>query len=97
VLGDHDFPWSEEEGESGFAWSWLGAAEFDAAGESIRQDEVAKKMRVSADPERHLDWLLADLELGFEEIDLHCVNRGAQERFIETFGERVLPELRKAG
>jgi len=54
-------------------------------------------MRVSADPERHLEWLLGDLELGFEEIDLHCVNRGGQERFIDVFGERVLPELRKGG
>ncbi|MFL5386638.1 MAG: TIGR03885 family FMN-dependent LLM class oxidoreductase [Longimicrobiaceae bacterium] len=72
-------------------------AEFDAAGEYVRRDDVAKKMRVSADPGRHLEWLLGDLELGFEEIDIHCVNRGAQERFIDVFGERVLPELRKAG
>ena len=72
-------------------------AEFDAAGEYVRRDDVARKMRVSADPERHLEWLLGDRELGFEEIDLHCVNRGGQERFIDVFGERVLPELRKAG
>jgi G6PDH family F420-dependent oxidoreductase len=69
---------------------------FDAASEHTRPDDVAKKMRISADPERHLEWLRGDAELGFEEINLHCVNRRDQERFIEVFGERVLPELAKA-
>jgi G6PDH family F420-dependent oxidoreductase len=71
-------------------------AEFDAASEHTRREDVAKKMRISGDPERHLEWLLGDTELGFEEINLHCVNRREQERFIDVFGERVLPELRKA-
>ncbi len=31
--------------------------------------------------------------MGFEEINLHCVHREQQERFIEVFGERVIPEL----
>jgi coenzyme F420-dependent glucose-6-phosphate dehydrogenase len=26
MCSDHLFPWSEDQGESGFAWSWLGAA-----------------------------------------------------------------------
>jgi hypothetical protein len=26
MCSDHFHPWSEAEGESGFAWSWLGAA-----------------------------------------------------------------------
>ena len=72
-------------------------AHFDAAGRHVRKEDVAAKMRISADPERHLEWLLGDAELGFEEIDLHCVNRAEQERFIDVFGERVLPELRTAG
>jgi hypothetical protein len=50
-------------------------------------------MRVSADPEQHLAWLADDVEMGFEEINLHCVHREQQERFIEVFGERVLPRL----
>jgi coenzyme F420-dependent glucose-6-phosphate dehydrogenase len=70
-------------------------SQFDAASEYTRREDVAKKMRVSADPERHLEWLLGDTELGFEEINIHCVNRREQERFIDVFGERVLPELRK--
>lgn len=72
-------------------------AMFDAAAEYVTREDVKGKMRISADPERHLEWLLGDAELGWEEINLHCVNRAEQERFIDVFGERVLPELRKAG
>lgn len=72
-------------------------ATFDAAAEPVRREDVAAKMRISPDPARHLEWLAADARLGFEEINLHCVNRAAQERFIDVFGERVLPELRTAG
>jgi len=72
-------------------------AMFDAAAEYVTRDDVKGKMRISADPEQHLEWLLGDLDLGWEEINLHCVNRAEQERFIDVFGEKVLPELRKAG
>jgi len=68
-------------------------AQFDAAGLSVMPDEVRRKVRVSADPEQHLRWLEADLRLGFAEINLHNVCRESQERFIELFGQRVLPEL----
>ena len=26
LSSDHFFPWSDQQGQSGFAWSWLGAA-----------------------------------------------------------------------
>jgi probable non-F420 flavinoid oxidoreductase len=68
-------------------------AQFEAASESLSPRDVGRKMRVSADPEQHLRWLEQDLELGFAEINLHNVCRAEQERFIEVFGERVLPEL----
>jgi alkanesulfonate monooxygenase SsuD/methylene tetrahydromethanopterin reductase-like flavin-dependent oxidoreductase (luciferase family) len=68
-------------------------AEFDAATERVRREDVAARIRVSADPEEHLAWLAADAELGFTEINLHNVCRSEQERFIEVFGERVVPGL----
>lgn len=68
-------------------------AEFEAAGEHVSREEVRDKVRVSADPERHLEWLREDVELGFEEINLHNLCRSDQERFIDVFGERVVPEL----
>ncbi|HEX7241184.1 MAG TPA: TIGR03885 family FMN-dependent LLM class oxidoreductase [Longimicrobiaceae bacterium] len=72
-------------------------AQFDAVGEVVRPEDVKRKMKISADPEWHLEWLRECVEMGFEEINLHCVNREEQERFIDVFGERVLPELRAAG
>ncbi|HEX2080509.1 MAG TPA: TIGR03885 family FMN-dependent LLM class oxidoreductase [Longimicrobium sp.] len=71
-------------------------SQFDAIGQGVRPDEVKEKMRVSADVEQHLDWLAGDVEMGFEEINLHCVHRGEQERFIDVFGERVIPRLAEA-
>lgn len=68
-------------------------AQFDAVGEGVRPDEVKEKMRVSADVEQHLAWLQEDAEMGFEEINIHCVHREEQERFIDVFGEKVLPRL----
>ncbi len=67
--------------------------QFEAAGEPVSREFVREQVRVSADAERHLDWLREDLELGFDEIYLHNLHRDDQERFIEVFGERVVPEL----
>jgi coenzyme F420-dependent glucose-6-phosphate dehydrogenase len=50
-------------------------------------------VRVSCDPQRHIDWLQQDIELGFSGIYLHNVNRNQRE-FIDAFGEQVLPALR---
>jgi probable non-F420 flavinoid oxidoreductase len=68
-------------------------AQFDAVAAAVTPDEVSGKMRVSADPERHLRWLEEDLALGFAEVNLHNVCREEQERFIDVFGEAVLPRL----
>ena len=47
---------------------------------------------VSADLQRHIAWLQEYAALGFDSIYLHHVGQ-EQHEFIETFGERVLPEL----
>jgi coenzyme F420-dependent glucose-6-phosphate dehydrogenase len=68
-------------------------AALDAAGEMIGPDQLDDAIRISADPSRHVEWLREDAELGFDTVFLHNVNR-EQARFVEAFGERVLPELR---
>ncbi|HEX2535200.1 MAG TPA: TIGR03885 family FMN-dependent LLM class oxidoreductase [Chitinophagaceae bacterium] len=77
-----------------FAGSVLGdlwqVEQFDALGEFVQPDELHKMIRISSDIQRHIDWIQQDLELGFERIILHNVNR-EQERFIDVFGEKVLP------
>lgn len=66
---------------------------FDGATAHVHREDIPTRIRVSAEPERHLDWIREDMELGFEEINLHNVCRDEQERFIEVFGERVFPAL----
>lgn len=66
--------------------------QFDAAGEFVAPDELAPHVRISADPPQHVEWIQQYAALGFDEIILHNVNR-QQERFIQVFGEKVLPAL----
>jgi probable non-F420 flavinoid oxidoreductase len=66
--------------------------QFDATARHVTAADVEAHVRISADLERHADWLMEYLELGFDEIYVHNVNRWQRE-FIEGFGERVLPSL----
>lgn len=68
--------------------------QFEAAAEFVKPEDVEDCVRVSTDPQQHIEWLRQDLELGFSELILHNVNRQQQE-FIEVFGEKVLPVLKK--
>jgi len=66
--------------------------QFDAAAAFVKPEELDRHVRISPDPQQHIDWLQEDLDLGFSELLLHNVNREQQE-FIEVFGEKVLPAL----
>jgi coenzyme F420-dependent glucose-6-phosphate dehydrogenase len=68
-------------------------ADFEAAAKFVRPDDVRGPVRVSSSAEQHADWIRADIELGFDHVMLHNVHRD-QLRFINTFGEKVLPALR---
>ncbi|MDA0161091.1 TIGR03885 family FMN-dependent LLM class oxidoreductase [Solirubrobacter ginsenosidimutans] len=65
---------------------------FDAASAFVRPEDVASKVLVSADPQRHVAWLQELASLGFDDIALHHVGQEL-DAFIDTFGEHVLPEL----
>jgi len=67
-------------------------AQFDAASSHIRLEDLSGSVRISPDPERHVAWLQADRAMGYDRIYLHEVGPD-QKRFIEVFGERVLPAL----
>lgn len=66
--------------------------QFDAIGEFVTLEDLEKNVRVSSNVDQHIEWLKQDIELGFDELILHNVNR-EQEQFIETFGKTVLPRL----
>jgi alkanesulfonate monooxygenase SsuD/methylene tetrahydromethanopterin reductase-like flavin-dependent oxidoreductase (luciferase family) len=67
-------------------------AQFDAAAEFVRPEDLDPFVRISADVERQLAWLREDLALGFEGVYLHNVGRNQRE-FVEAFGARVVPAL----
>jgi probable non-F420 flavinoid oxidoreductase len=87
----HD-QWRSNVFGSELAWNLELASQFDDAARFVRPEDVCRHVMVSADPKRHLAWLLELAELGPDAIYLHHVGR-EQERFIDVFGERVLPEL----
>ncbi len=66
---------------------------FDIMSEHVAPAAVREHVRVSADLGRHRAWLEEYAALGFDDIYLHFVGQ-EQERFIDTFGEHVLPALR---
>jgi coenzyme F420-dependent glucose-6-phosphate dehydrogenase len=66
--------------------------QFDAAADFVKTEDMYEYVRISADPQQHLEWLQKDIDLGFETISLHNVNR-EQQAFIDTFGKQVLPAL----
>ena len=68
--------------------------QFDAMAEFVQTDELLKMVRISSDLQQHIDWIQQDMELNFNKIILHNVNRN-QKLFIEEFGKKVLPVLQK--
>jgi len=64
--------------------------QFDELSKHVQPEEMKDMVRISSSIQQHIDWIGKDQELQFEKIILHNVNR-EQERFIEIFGEKVLP------
>lgn len=68
---------------------------FEELARDVDEATLRKAVRVSADLQRHADWLRDDLAMGFDALYLHNVNR-QQPRFIDAFGREVLPAVREA-
>lgn len=66
--------------------------QFEDAAKYVRPEDLPGNIRISADWERHVEWLHEDVEMGFVEINLHNVTR-EQDRFLDVFGEHALPAL----
>ncbi|MFT7839087.1 TIGR03885 family FMN-dependent LLM class oxidoreductase [Saccharothrix sp. BKS2] len=74
-------------------WDLDLAETFDVVSEHVTVEQVAQVVNISADLGRHAKTLREYADLGFDEIYLHHVGV-EQERFLDAFGERVLPEVR---
>ena len=49
-------------------------------------------MLTTSNLDLHVEYLQKWIDLGFQEIHVHNVNR-EQQRFIEAFGEHVVPAI----
>ncbi|MCC7364807.1 MAG: TIGR03885 family FMN-dependent LLM class oxidoreductase [Dehalococcoidia bacterium] len=67
-------------------------AQIDDASATARPEDVAKRVRVSADPAVHAAWLAEYAELGIDTVYVHNVTR-YQREFIAAFGRDVLPRF----
>jgi probable non-F420 flavinoid oxidoreductase len=74
------------------AWELELPTQFDEAARHVAPDDVRGSVLVSADIDRHVGWLQQIAALDVDTIFLHHVGKD-QRRFIETFAERVLPEI----
>lgn len=64
--------------------------DFDRETAGLRPEDLKGKLRISADVGRHVEWLMGDADLGFDEVYLHHVGPDPRA-FLETFAARVLP------
>jgi coenzyme F420-dependent glucose-6-phosphate dehydrogenase len=68
------------------------AKQLEQAAMFVREEDMREHVRISSDPNQHMEWLQQDIDLGFSQLILHNVNL-QQERFIDVFGEKVVPQL----
>jgi probable non-F420 flavinoid oxidoreductase len=76
-------------------WDTATVEAFDALAAQVPEDAVRAPVRVSTDLDEHIDWLAEYASLGFDDLYLHHVGQD-QTAFLDAFGERVLPALRRA-
>jgi probable non-F420 flavinoid oxidoreductase len=60
-------------------------AQFEAVAELAPPEAMDRSVHISADVERHIEWLQRYVELGFGKLFLHNVGRN-QDEFIDAFG-----------
>jgi coenzyme F420-dependent glucose-6-phosphate dehydrogenase len=66
--------------------------EFDSRSALVTPETMRERIRVSADWRQHADWILRDVELGFDAIYLNHVGRNI-DRFIDVCEEHLLPHV----
>ncbi len=73
-------------------WDLATVEQFDIAATHVRPDDLHGPVLVSSDLGQHAAWIAELDALGFDAVYLHHVGK-EQRRFIEAFGEHVLPRL----
>jgi probable non-F420 flavinoid oxidoreductase len=86
--------WRSNVFDSNLAWNLELPEQFDAAARFVSPFDVREVVLVSSDLGRHADWLQEYVALGVDSLYLHHVGQ-TQHAFIDAFGDKVLPELRR--
>ena len=73
-------------------WNLDHVSLFDEASKHVPREAMQGPVLVSSDPGQHAAWLQDLIALGFDEVYLHHVGQ-EQRRWLEVFGEKVLPQL----
>ncbi len=68
--------------------------QYDEATKHLTIEDLKKKLIITSDVNRYVELIEECIQLGFENIILHNVNR-SQKEFIEEFGKSVLPFLKR--
>jgi len=68
--------------------------EIELHGNMVAREELAKKWVISTDPQEHLKRIHDYLKIGFTDIQVHNISPD-EKRFIEVYGEKVLPPLKE--
>lgn len=73
-------------------WDLDSVEAFDEASKHVTPEHMRSSVLVSSDPAEYVHQLREWSALGFDRIYIHHVGQ-EQSRFIDVFGERVLPQL----
>ncbi|HEV2067383.1 MAG TPA: TIGR03557 family F420-dependent LLM class oxidoreductase [Thermomicrobiales bacterium] len=66
--------------------------DFEAMAKLVRPENFKNRVLTTADLEQHTAYIQHFIDLGFDEIHVHNVNR-EQDAFIKAYGEKVIPNL----
>lgn len=66
--------------------------EFEAATEKVTPGDMNQHVRISSSGDAHVEWLLEDFAMGFEQVYVHNVGRNQRE-FIDRYGTEILPHI----
>ncbi len=64
-------------------------------GQSVGADTIQRKVCISADPQKHVEFVQPYIDLGFTHIYFHSAQED-QGAFLEDYGREVLPRIREA-
>lgn len=67
--------------------------DFEAMAKLVRPENFRNRVLTTADLSLHTSYLQHWIDVGFQEIHIHNVNRD-QEAFIKAYGESVIPNLK---